>query len=341
MTRPRFLRTHVLSPLMLTLGMLTPALAPAAEPSASSSSPSTEAPALKGGLCSLEGLMDQIRHGLHSKSEAYKRYLRALLRESAVNLPASELQAAFAREYDPDMAEHLAAALVARTERGLEPEAMQAVAQRALEDRDPAIRAATVRALRRTGALERTGDMYERLMRDPSPEVRQEAAANLVEDNLEVYGGRDAHATDTAVSAAAAAAASDPKVTARILGNIMTGEVSTESVSTLQGLLRSDSAEVRAAATQALGGVPAEQMASARESLLGMYRQEKTPAVRKAILESVARLGFASAVPELQRLRGVDPSLAPEIDAWTRVLNMNLQEWSLILREKQRLQQAR
>ena len=49
----------------------------------------------------------------------------------------------------------------------------------------------------------------------------------------------------------------------------------------------------------------------------------------------------ARAVPELQKLRGVDPSLAPEIDTWIRVLNMNLQDWSLILREKQRQQQAR
>jgi HEAT repeat protein len=237
------------------------------------------------------------------------------------------------------MAEHLAAALVARTERGLEPEAMQAVAQRALGDRDPSIRAATVRALRRTGALERTGDMYERLVRDPSPEVRKEAALNLVEDNLEVYGGRDRRAADTAVTAAAAS--TDPKVTSQILGNIMTGEVSPESARKLEQLLGSDSSEVRAAATTALGGVPVTEMASARQSLLAMYRGERDPSVRKAILESIARLGFSSAVPELQRLRGIDPSLAPEIDAWVRVLNMNLQEWSLILRERQRLQQVR
>jgi HEAT repeat protein len=285
--------------------------------------------------------MDQIRRGLGSKSAAYKLYLRTLLRESAVLLPVNELHEAFEREYDPAMAEHLAAALVARTERGLEPEAMQAVAQRALADRDPSIRAATVRALRRTGALERTGDMYERLMGDPSPEVRKEAATNLVEDNLEVYGGRDSRAVDTAVTAAAAAASSDPKVASRILGQIMTGEASPESARKLEQLLRSESAEVRAAATTALGGMPASEMASAREALLGMYRGEKDVSVRKAILQGIAQLGFSGAVPELQRLRSVDPSLAPEIDAWIRVLNMNLQEWSLILREKQRLQQAR
>jgi hypothetical protein len=323
---------NALSTLALTLGLLSPALA-LAEPPATAS----EAPALQGGTCSVESLMDSIRRGLNSKSEAYKHYLRTLLRESAVNLPLSELQSAFEREYDPAMAEHLAAALVARTERGLEPEAMQAVAKRALEDRDPSIRAATVRALRRTGALERTGDMYERLVRDSSPEVRMEAATNLVQDNLHVYGGHDARAADTAV--AAATASTDPKVTAHILGNLMTGEVSAGSARKLEQLLGSDSAEVRAAASTALGGVPAAEMASARQSLVGMYRGEKDPGVRKAILQSIAQLGFSSAVPELQRLRGIDPSLAPEVDAWIQVLQMNLQDWGLIQRAKQRLQQ--
>jgi hypothetical protein len=130
-------------------------------------------------------------------------------------------------------------------------------------------------------------------------------------------------------------------VTAHILGQLMTGEVSAGSARKLEQLLGSDSAEVRAAASTALGGVPLAEMASARQTLVGMYRGEKDPGVRKSILQSVARLGFSGAVPELQRLRGVDPSLAPEIDTWIRALNMNHQDWSLILREKQRLQQAR
>ncbi|OJH37590.1 hypothetical protein [Cystobacter ferrugineus] len=331
-------RNALLSALVLTLGLLAPAPA-SARTSASTTPLPAEPPTLRGETCSVEGLMDQIRRGLGSKSEAYKRYLRTLLRESAATLPLEELRAAFEREYDPAMVEHLAAALVARTERGLEDSSLEQVAQRALGDRDPAIRAATVRAMRQTGALERTGDMYERLVRDPSPEVRQEAATNLITDNREVYGGRHAGAADTAV--AAAAASSDPKVTARILGDLMTGEVSAGSARTLERLLGSDSAEVRAAASTALGGVPAAEMASARQALSAQYRAETDPRARKAMLAGIARLGFSSAVPELQRLRDVDPSLAPEIDAWTRVLNQNLQEWSLILRAKQQQSQAR
>lgn len=332
MTRLSSLRTSALGLLALTLWHLLPT------PAAAQVAASGPAPELEAGSCSVQGLMDQIRRGLGSKSEAYKRYLMTLLRESAVTLPDSELRAAFERETDPIMAEHLAAALVARTERGADPSAMQAVARRALEERDPAVRAATLRAMRRTSALENTGDMYERLVRDPSPEVRQEAATNIVEDIQHVYSGFYSPASDTAV--AAAAASTDPKVTAKILGNIDTQKISAGSASKIQSLLRSDDAEVRKAAATALGGVPAEQMASARESLLAMYRGERDAGVRKALLQSIAQLGFSSAVPELQRLRSIDPSLAPEIDAWVRVLNLGLQEWSLILREKQRLQQA-
>lgn len=289
--------------------------------------------------CSVQGLMEQIRRGLGSQSEAYRHYLRTLLRESAVTLPDAELRAAFARETEPVMIEHLAAALVARTERGADPEALAVVARRALEDRDPAARAASLRAMRRTSATESTGDLYERMVRDPSPEVRMEAATNLVEDNEHVYSGHHGPAADLAVTAAFAS--SDPRVTARILGTLSTEAISAESTGRLQSLLRSDDAGVRAAAATALGGVPSERMAGARESLVSLYRGEKDPTVRKALLQSIAQLGFQSAVPELRRLRGIDPSLAPEIDAWTRALGMGLQEWSLILREKQRLQQAR
>ncbi|WNG62245.1 HEAT repeat domain-containing protein [Archangium gephyra] len=295
-------------------------------------------PALEGERCSVEGLMDSIRQGLKSNSTAYKKYMRTLLREAAVTLPDSELRAALERETDPVMSEHLAAALVARTERGADPEAIKAVAKRAIEERDPALRAAAVRSMRRTSALENTDGAYEKLVRDASPEVRQEAAQNIVEDIQEVYAGYHGPASDAAVSAATAS--TDPKVTAKILGNMNTQMISAESAGKIQSLLRSEDSEVRKAAALALGGVPAEQMVSARQSVLAMYRDETDAGVRKALLQSIAQLGFIGAIPELQRLRSTDPSLAPEVDAWIRVLSLDLQEWSLILREKQRMQQV-
>ncbi|WP_163783710.1 HEAT repeat domain-containing protein [Myxococcus vastator] len=295
-------------------------------------------PALRASTCSVRGLMDDLRRGLGSGSPSYQRYLRTLLREAAVTLPDAELRDAFARETDPVMAEHLAAALVARAEREADPQAMDVVAQRALQDVDPAVRAATLRAMRRTGALERTGDLYERMVRDESPQVRQEAATNLIEDNAHVYAGQYGPAADTAVTAAVAS--SDPEVTARILDNLSTEKISAESAERITSLLRSDDASVRKAAVNALGGVPAEQMQGARESLLAMYREEPDEGVRKALLQSVAQLGFDGAIADLQRLRDMDPRLAREADAWIQVLGMGLQEWSLLLREKQRLQQA-
>ncbi|MBN8231003.1 HEAT repeat domain-containing protein [Corallococcus macrosporus] len=303
-----------------------------------STSPAAK-PALKGESCSVQGLMDQLRQGMGSSSKAYRDYLNAVLREAAVSLPSGELRAAFDRETDPAMVEQLAAALVARSEREAEKDAIQTVARRALEDRDPSVRAATVRAMRRTGALEKTGDMYERLMRDGSPEVRMEAARNLIEDNQYVYSGHHGPATDAAVNAATAS--TDPKVTAKILESLDTRKVGPEAGQKLLGMLGHESADVRRSAALALGGVPAAQMGPAREALVGMYRGERDAGVRKALVQGIAELGFADAVPELRKLRGVDPAMAPEIDAWIRVLESGVQEWGLLLREKQRLQQVR
>lgn len=300
--------------------------------------PSESAPALQGEVCSISTLLEQLRRGLGSKSEAYRRYLRTLLRESAVNLSAVELRSAFARERHPILAEHLAAALVARTERGADPSGMQTVADRVLTEQDPELRAAVVRALRRTSALEHTGDLYERLLRDPSPAVQREAAKNLIEDNQFVYSGHHGGAADAAVAAAAVAA--DPRLGAQILSSLSTEAVGRSATSTLQSLLHSGNAELRSAAAVALGGVPAAAAATARESLLDLYQEEQDLGVRKAILQGVAQLGFTSAVPELKRLRDVDPRLRSEVDAWIQTLSKGLPEWSLILREKQRLQQT-
>ncbi|MFY1831690.1 HEAT repeat domain-containing protein [Myxococcus fulvus] len=300
---------------------------------------SAPSPELQPETCSVEGLMDSIRRGLQSKSPAYRRYLRELLKESAVTLPEEQLRAAFERETEPLMVEHLAAALAAKTDRGESPGTLQLVAKRALGDADPAVRAAATRALRRTSAEEHTGDMYSRLVRDSSPQVRDEAATNLIEDNQFVYAGMHGPSTDLAV--AAAAASSDPKVTARILGNISTAAIGAGSAGALHTLLDNDDAQVRASAATALGGVPASEMARARQTLGALYRAEQDVGVRTAILQSLARLGFQSAVPELRALRSVDPRLVAEVDAWIGALSTGLQEWSLLLREKQRLRQAR
>ncbi|MFP2933372.1 HEAT repeat domain-containing protein, partial [Pyxidicoccus sp. 3LG] len=83
--------------------------------------------------------------------------------------------------------------------------------------------------------------------------------------------------------------------------------------------------------------VPGGEADGARRSLVELYRTDKDPAVRKAALQGLARLGQSSARPLLESLRGVDRGMDPEIDAWLSAMSLNLQEWELLLREKQRL----
>jgi hypothetical protein len=296
-------------------------------------------PGPTGATCEVNDLLAQVRGNLGRGSPAYGRYLQHLLREAAPTLPEAELRAAFEAERDPAMIELLAGALAARTDRAGEPGGLLAVTARAVNDGDPRARAAATRALRGTSTLEQAPDVYKRLVQDSSPEVRREAAENLVADTESVYGGQHGPAADTAV--AAALAADDPAVTARVLGGVSMSAISPESAANLLRLLGSQTVELRAAAVVALGGVPGGEAAGARSALISLYRAERDASIRIAILESIARLGFADAVPDLDSLRGVDPSLSIEIDEWIRVLRLDLQEWSLILREKQLYAQAR
>jgi HEAT repeat protein len=288
--------------------------------------------------CEIDDLLAHTR-GLEQRSPAYRKYMQRLLREAATDLPEAELLAAFEAEHDPARIEMLAAALAARTDRTGEPGALRAVTARAVDGADPRARAAATRALRGTSALSHAPDIYKHLVQDPSPEVRREAAENLVVDTEAVFGGQHGQAADTAV--AAAVASRDPAVTARVLGNVSMSAIGPESAASLLRLLASPNTEVRRAAVIALGGVPASEAPAAREALLVLYRSDRDTSIRIAILESIARLGFASAIPDLESLRGVAPTLAVEVDEWIAVLRLGLQEWSLILRAKQLSAQAR
>lgn len=292
-----------------------------------------------GGTCKVDDLLTQVRGGVTRGSPAYRKYVQRLLREAAPTLSEAELRAAFEAERDPAMIELLASALAARTDRTGEPGALLAVTARALEDGDPRVRAAATRALRGTSTLEHAPDTYKGLMRDGSPEVRREAAENLVADLESIYGGQHGPAADTAVTAALST--DDPAAAARVLGGVSMAKISPESVAGVRRLLTSPSLALRTGAVVALGGAPGGEAATSRTALLDLYRAERDTGIRRAILESLARLGFAAAVPDLESLRGVDPSLSSEIDSWIHVLRLGLQEWSLILREKQLYDQAR
>jgi hypothetical protein len=313
---------------LLAVGLLsTPALAEGETP-------------LRRVACTVEGMLEDVRAGLKSGSPAYKKYVRTRLKEAAIAMSPDALRAAVAQERDPAVLEVVGAALATKASNSEAPELVQALLSRASQDADPSLRAAAIKALRGTPSVEfmaKNGNVvtYEQLARDSSPEVRQAVAENLVEESTKVYFGHDKTVAETAVSVAAAS--KDPAVAAKLLGEVSMEQVGPEAVARLTQQLRSEDAGLRTAAARALGGVPGPAAAGARDSLLELYRGDKDASVRKAALEGLARLGQSSARPLLESLRGVDPALDPEIDAWLSAMKLNLQEWSLLLREKQRL----
>ena len=127
--------------------------------------------------CPVGWMIDAARAGFASGSPAYRAYLAALLKESALTVPLDELTRAVAGERDPALLEALGAALAARASYDENPALVQTLLDRSVMDGDPALRAAAVRALRATGSVETMtalGDAvtYADLVRDPAPEVR-------------------------------------------------------------------------------------------------------------------------------------------------------------------------
>jgi HEAT repeat protein len=245
-----------------------------------------------------------------------------------------------AQERDPDTLEALGAALVGKAGFDDNPGLLQPLLARAQGDGDPGLRAAAVRGLRGTGSVDymaKNGGVvtYEQLIRDSAPEVRQAVVDNLVHESAKVYFGHDRTVSETAV--ATALAAKDPAVAAKLLSEVSMEQVGHETVERLRGELRSEDPALRAAAATALGGVPGAEAGGTRDALVKLYRDEKDPAVRKAALQGIVRLGMGSSLSTLESLRGVAPALDPEIDAWKSALERNLQEWHLLLREKERI----
>ena len=290
--------------------------------------------------CSYATLIEDLRAALKTGTPEFQRYMKEMLKEAALGMPPEELIAAIEREGEPSILEALGAALAVRASNTDDPKLLQPLLRRAMKDGDPSLRAAAVRGRRGIGSTEimaKNTDVasYEQLIRDSSSEVREAVVGNLTHENAKVYFGHHAPATEAAISVAMASP--DPELTAKLLREVSMEKVSSEGVRQITQQLRSDSPNLRSAAVTALGGVPASQAPEARNSLLELYRNERDPNVRKALLQAIARLGQASAVPTLESLRGVDASLAPEIDAWIKALKLPVQEWSLIQREKERL----
>ena len=299
-------------------------------------------------VCSLADQIQALRVGLLRGSPSFQKFLRRQLRERAPTIPEAELRAAFEREHDPVMIEELSGALAARMARLGEPEALRAPLSRAMSDSDPAARAAAVRGLRGTGSVEAMAKLgtvdYTRLIHDPAPMVRQAVVQNLLSESAEVYFGHDRAVSEQAIAVALAArsgSAADPALAARLLSGVSTESVGSQVVAELLSLLDAPAepslAVLRASIVTALGGVPSSESARVATRLIDLYRQDASREVRRAVLQALVRLEMARAVPLLDTLRSVDTGLTAEIDSWQRAIQSGLQEWTLLLREKQRL----
>ena len=92
---------------------------------------------------------------------------------------------------------------------------------------------------------------------------------------------------------------------------------------------------------RALGTVKATHARRVTQTLEARYRTEQDRSVRQNILEAIARLGFANAIPILASLRGIDSTLDAEIDVWLEAMKLNRQQWTHLRQEKDRLARAR
>lgn len=290
--------------------------------------------------CSFTTLVQELRGALKTGTPAYRRYVLEQLKMAARAMPPDELVAMVTQEREPDVLEALGTALVSKASFVEDPSLVQPLLQRTVGDGDPNLRAAAVKSLRATGSVDlmaKNGNRvtYEQLIRDSSPVVREAVVGNLVDESAKVYFGHDRAVSETAVNTALAAR--EPELSAELLREVSMERVGSETVRKLTGQLRAEQPTLRAASATALGGVPGSESAGASSSLVELYRNEKDPTVRKAVLQALVRLGMSGARPTLQSLRGVAPALDPEIDAWLAALDLNLQEWHLLLREKERL----
>jgi HEAT repeat protein len=311
------------------------------EASGSASSQSVDAELMREVPCDFNSLLEQLRG---TSSQARRRYLLKQLKSMAGTVPTEQLMAMIRTEKDPRMLEALAVSVVAQFNQSGNVEILRGLLAHSGGETDPKLRASLVSALRTTvepasEVLGRMGGVsYPQLMREAPPEVQQAVVDNLLDENKR-GNGRFRGIAENAVATATQAA--DPTLGAQLLSATSIEYAGHQTVASVaETLTTSKHPEMRAAAAKSLGSVSAQESARTLEVLTKRYRAERELAVRKALLEAIARIGFSGAIPTLQSLRDVEPSLRGEVDQWIKVLSRGPQVWELIQRNKQQLKQA-
>jgi hypothetical protein len=295
--------------------------------------------------CELPALVEEYRRG--KESPAYRRYVKEQLQGLLERVPPEALWAKVEAERDAEVLEALAGLWVSRFNASGEQRVLEQVVERTRREEDAALRAALVRALRQTGepaseVLARTPttrEAYRTWVKDAAPEVREAVVGNLADEAARSFG-RSRETAERRVSLAEEA--SDPRTAAGLLGDVSLESVRSPSVARVRGLLQgSTHAEVRAAAARALGTVAAGEARPTLQALAERYPPETEPSVRKALLEAISRLGLSSAIPTLQKLKGVDVAMDAEVEEWLSLLASQPQTWNLLERDKRALENAR
>jgi hypothetical protein len=295
--------------------------------------------------CELPALVEEYRRG--KDSPAYRRYVREQLQGLVGRVAPEELWAKVEAERDAEVLEALAGLWVTHFNRSGERSVLERVVEKAGREEDAARRAALVRALRQSGepaseVLARTPaarEAYRTWVKDAAPEVREAVVGNLVDEAARSFG-RSRETAERRVSLAVEASA--PETAAGLLGALSLESVRSPSVAQVLGLLEgSGHAGVRAAAARALGTVAAGEARRVMQALAGRYAAEPEPSVRKALLEGIARLGLSSAIPTLQKLKGVDAAMDAEVDLWLSLLASQPQTWNLLEQDKRALEHKR
>lgn len=288
--------------------------------------------------CDGATLADELRA---ARSPAYRRYLARSLADGALSL--DELLALFDAERDPAVLEAIAGAIVARANSAEDPSLLRPLIARLSSEQDAALRAAIVRAVEGTvepssQVLATLGTSYEHLIRDAAPEVRRAVVDNLLAENARGHG-RFGELADAAV--ATVAVSTDGAEAARLLGGVSIEAASAASVERVRMLLGAETPEVRAAAATALGSAGASEARRGMRALVDQFHVERDAMVRKALVQAIARIGFAEAAPVLASLRGLSSAAVErEIELWLAALATGRQTWTELLREKTRLEQA-
>ena len=301
---------------------------------------------LRHGPCEMMSLVDELRRA--ERSAAYRRYLLGRMKAIASSVRPDQLWSLLEGERDPDVLEALAVTWVTRYNEERNVRFLRQLLGRVRDEQEPELRAALVRALRETtepsceilASLESAPVRYSDLAQDPSPAVRQAVADNLLAEGQRAFG-RSRGVVEEQV--AIAAVASDPVQTAALLEEASLEAASAHAVGIVREMLvaASDSG-VRAAAATAIGGVAAPEAESALNLLIARYEAERDPDVRRAIQMAIVRIGLERSIPLLEglRKRETEQELQAEIDTWLVLLARNPQQWSLLIRDKKRLEQG-